>query len=264
MQTCLSSGQAQPAPAPRSGVRLVHRCRLAAKTRSSNASRGLAASAIVLAVSQLVGCEPAEQPAFPTEETLTPGIFLEPAERAVLPPGVQLREVYPKGLELTRAAEGFRRQLYNDAGKHCSIGYGHLVKLDSCDGSEPREFRRGIAEPTGTQMLVTDMERARVTVTLATSAHLTDGQYAALCDFVYNVGSANFRNSKLLTLVNQRQFERVPEQLRRWVVANGREVRGLQARREREIELFFDGVPIPRAAPLAGEDLSPIDIRAGQ
>jgi GH24 family phage-related lysozyme (muramidase) len=136
--------------------------------------------------------------------------------------------------------------------------------MDSCDGTEPREFRRGITEKQGTQLLIKDMERARWSVTAMTSVHLTDGQYAALCDFVYNVGGTNLRKSTLLKLVNQRQFDRVPAQLRRWVIANGREVRGLKARREREIELFFEGVPIPRAAPLPGEDLSPIDVRAGQ
>jgi hypothetical protein len=49
-------------------------------------------------------------------------------------------------------------------------------------------------------------------------------------------------------------------------VAGGKELAGLKARREREIDLFFDGLPKPKAPPLTrgGEDLSPIDIRKGE
>jgi GH24 family phage-related lysozyme (muramidase) len=97
-----------------------------------------------------------------------------------------------------------------------------------------------------------------------TRVELTDGQFAALCDFVYNVGASNLRNSTLLQVINQGDFDRVPAQFRRWIIADGREIPGLKIRREREIILFFDGLPIPRAAARLGEDLSPIDIRTGE
>jgi len=94
---------------------------------------------------------------------------------------------------------------------------------------------------------------------------LTDGQYGALCDFVFNVGVGNFRTSTLRKRVNARDFDRVPFEFRRWVYAGGRKLSGLAKRREKEISLFFEETSVvPRAIPPADVDLSPIDIRAGE
>jgi lysozyme len=193
----------------------------------------------------------------------------KPSEKASgtkpnMPSGAQLRVVYEKGMKVTKEVEGFKASLYNDAARNCSIGYGHKIKKNPCDGGEPPEFRHGITEPKAGAILTQDMEAARLSVMTGASVKLSDGQYAALCDFTYNVGAGNFKGSTLLKLVNQGDFDKVPAQFRRWVVASGREVDGLRVRREREIELFFDGMAIPRAAPSPDEDLSPIDIEKGE
>jgi GH24 family phage-related lysozyme (muramidase) len=247
---------------------------------------------IVSAVScVLSACATTQTSNFSSEDTLTPGIFLEPEPRTALPPGVelrkpgvaagdweavnpygsqiapnQLRKVYSQGLQLTKSFEGFRGRLYNDAAGYCTIAYGHVVKLARCDGSEPHEFLNGVSEPRGGELLVKDMERAQRAVMTNVTMHLTDGQYAALCDFTFNVGGGNLKSSTLLKVINAGQFDRVPSQFRRWTVVGGKELAGLKARREREIDLFFDGLPKPKAAPLTrgGEDLSPIDIRKGE
>lgn len=198
------------------------------------------------------------------DSALTPGIFLEPESREVLPAGVELRPVYAKGLEMTKLSEGFRSHLYNDVANYCSIAYGHLIKRVPCDGTELEEFLRGVSEPRATEILTGDMSGAQRTVQALVRVSLSDSKFATLCDFVYNVGPTNFKNSTLLRVVNKQQFDQVPLQLRRWIRAGGREVEGLRNRREREIKLFFDGEPTPRAVPPAGEDLSPLDIRTGQ
>ena len=203
----------------------------------------------LLATIHLAGCKPSEK---------------SPGNKPNAPSGAQLRVVYEKGMKVTKEVEGFRASLYNDAARNCSIGYGHKIKKNPCDGGEPPEFRRGITEPKAGALLTQDMEAARLSVMTGASVKLSDGQYAALCDFTYNVGAANFKGSTLLKLVNQGDFDKVPAQFRRWVVASGREVDGLRGRREREIELFFDGMAIPRAAPSPDEDLSPIDIEKGE
>jgi GH24 family phage-related lysozyme (muramidase) len=221
---------------------------------------GLALWASVLAG----GCDRGAGDAFPSVDRITAGIFLDPEERAALPAGMVLRPVYTPGIELTKLSEGFRSHLYNDAARFCTIAYGHLVKRAACDGTEPVEFLRGLSEPRGTQLLVSDMERAQVTVLTSVEVDLTDGQYAALCDFVYNVGSGNFRQSTLRRVVNEGRHGEVPFQFRRWVKAGGRELSGLKRRRDQEIDLFFEGVGVPRAAPPEGMDLTPIDIRLGE
>jgi lysozyme len=89
---------------------------------------------------------------------------------------------------------------------------------------------------------------------------LTETQFDALCDFVFNVGAANFRQSQLLDAVNALEFHRIPGQLRRWVYAKKIKLPGLVTRREREIELFMLGVATTRGPIPADEELSPIDI----
>jgi len=239
---------------------------------------------IVSAVSCVLSACATTQSNFSSEDTLTPGIFLEPEPRTALPPGVELRnpgvelrkpgvelrKVYNQGLQLTKSFEGFRGRLYHDAAGYCTIAYGHVVKLAPCDGSEPDEFLNGVSEPRGGELLVKDLERAQravmTNVGIWPTMNLTDGQYAALCDFTFNVGGGNLKSSTLLQVINAGQFHHVPSQFRRWTMAGGKELAALKARREREIDLFFDGLPKPKAAPptRGGEDLSPIDIRKGE
>ena len=153
--------------------------------------------------------------------------------------------------------------LYLDAAKYCTIGYGHLVKRAPCNGSEAPEFLAGITETRGETILVSDLEQTRFTVSDAVTVPLLDGQYAALCDFVFNVGSSNFRTSTLLKVVNSNALDQVPGQFRRWILAGGKVQAGLKARREKEIALFFTGLPKPSVAAFT-EPLSPVDIRKGE
>ena len=94
-----------------------------------------------------------------------------------------------------------------------------------------------------------------------TKIKLTDGQFAALTDFTFNVGGTNFSKSTLLKVINGMEFDKVPGQFRRWILAGGQESLGLKRRRETEIGLFFDETGLPRALD---ETLIPIDIREGE
>lgn len=221
-------------------------------------------SSTLLIACLLVGCGGHRAQEFLSTDKLTPGIFTEVEERVVLPPGVEVRKVYDKGIQLTKESEGFIESLYNDAAWFCTIAYGHLIKKAPCDGSEPKRFLDGITEPEGVVLLRDDMEIAERAVMTLVDVRLTEGQYAALCDFVFNVGSGNFRQSTLLRMVNSGRHDQVPFQLRRWVKAGGRELPGLKTRREKEIVLYFEDIGIPRAASEADLDLSPVDILMGE
>jgi len=192
---------------------------------------------------------------------LTAGALLEPDSAISDQLRRELRRVYAAGLSLTKRSEGWSASLYHDVARYCTIGYGHLIKKAACDGSESMEFRNGITEPRGEELLVGDLATAQSTVASAVTAKLTDGQFAALVDFVFNVGGANFRNSSLLRVVNAGETNSVPVQLRRWVFAKGKAWPGLQTRREGEIDLYFEGLPRP---PASTELVTPIDILLGE
>jgi lysozyme len=204
------------------------------------------------------------QTKFPSINRLPPGELLTGGSRALLPQGVALRQVYPPGVKATKLSEGWVPHLYNDAVMYCTIGYGHLIKKAPCDGTESPEFLSGLTKPRGEEILVGDLASSQYTVMTSVKVPLTDGQFAALADFVFNVGSANFRSSKLLEVVNAKQQERVPVQFRLWILAKGKPLTALKTRREREIVLYFDGIPKTRGIPQSGEDLTPIDIEKGQ
>jgi GH24 family phage-related lysozyme (muramidase) len=127
-----------------------------------------------------------------------PGAMTELMLHAPLPP------IIPAGLKVTEDSEGWVPHLYNDAARYCTIGYGHLIKKAPCNGTEP--YQHGLTLPEGVKLLQGDLYSAHRTVTTAVTITLTDAQTAALTDFVFNVGSANFRNSTLLKVVNARQY----------------------------------------------------------
>jgi lysozyme len=199
----------------------------------------------------------------PTIDRLPPGELLTDT-KDILPQGVELRPVYPKGISLTKLSEGWVPHLYNDAVRYCTIGYGHLIQKAPCNGKEPAEFVNGITKAKGQELLVSDLASSRYAVMREVHVSMSDGQFAAMTDFVFNVGSSNFRNSTVLKVVNAQQFDEVPRRLRQWIKAGGKTLAALQTRREREINLFFEGLPTPKAIPAPGEELPPIDIREGE
>jgi lysozyme len=175
------------------------------------------------------------------EEDLVPGIFLDNSDRARSEPRGPFRGIYSVGLELTKRSESFRSFPYNDPANFCTIAYGHLIAYGKCDDPVPLEYRQGITLDYGNSLLIQDLHRAEYAVATLTTGMLSDGQYAALCDFVYNVGAANYESSTLRSKVNSGEWRDVPRQFRRWIIANGKILNGLKARRESEIRVFFDG-----------------------
>lgn len=205
---------------------------------------------------------PADYPTY--TDAQTPGIFNDLGGKAVLPGGMTLRPIPSMGLAATKKGEGWRNRLYNDVAGFCTIGYGHLIKRARCDGSEQADWQDGINEAEGEELLVKDMKDAQIAVMLAVTTKLTDTQYAALCDFVFNVGGGAFRKSTLLKVVNAGQHDQVGNQLMRWSMAGGQPVPGLVNRRKHEIELYYHGTLASRAVPPAGMDMSPIDVTTGE
>jgi lysozyme len=203
----------------------------------------------------------------PTKPHIPEGIFLEPPEsRAPIPPGLVMRPIYAKGLAFMKSHEGWSSTRYNDSAGFCTIGYGHLIKQSRCDGTEPAEFIHGLSPAQGWQLFLDDLRPAQFEVMSDVKVKMTDGEYAALCDFTFNVGTKNFRGSTLLQRVNENLLSDVPTQFRRWVLAGGnkKSAVGLLNRRNAEIAMFFDGQEVTRASPPPGEDTTPIDIQKGE
>ena len=82
------------------------------------------------------------------------------------------------------------------------------------------------------------------TVYLPTVMRLCPGidnpnRLAALIDFTFNLGGSALKNSTLRRKVNAGRWAAVPTELRKWVMAAGKRLRGLVIRREAEAALTW-------------------------
>lgn len=82
-----------------------------------------------------------------------------------------------------------------------------------------------------------DVGKALVAVERHAKVSMPDTRRAALASFVFNVGEGSFARSTLLKLLNQGKPTEACHQLRRWVYAGGKKLRGLERRREAETKL---------------------------
>lgn len=141
-----------------------------------------------------------------------------------------MRHTTQEGLDLIKNFEGFRPTLYTCPGGKPTIGYGHVVKK--------HEGFTKISRDQAENLLRRDVEAAEHAVTRLVDVPLTDGQYSALVSFVFNLGSGAFQASTLRRKINCRLHDEAPKQLRRWVWAGGKKLRGLEKRRAAESKLY--------------------------
>ena len=147
----------------------------------------------------------------------------------------------PEGLNLIKQSEGFRSRTYLDAAGFPSIGYGHRLL--------PHEsFAEGITEAQAAEILAGDVHQAEEAVQRLVKVALTQGQFDALTDFCFNLGSGRLASSTLLKSLNAGRYDDARAQLLRWNEAGGEVRCGLAARRQAEFQLWATPVQKQPAA----------------
>jgi lysozyme len=135
------------------------------------------------------------------------------------------------GLVLTRSFEGLRLTAYRDCAFVITIGYGHT-------GPDVHEGQT-ITEPEAEALLRRDLQKAVDTVNqLVAVRPLTQGQFDACCDFVFNLGAGSWMRSDLRFRLLRGDFEGAAQQFGKWVYAGGKVEPGLVKRRKAEMEMF--------------------------
>lgn len=140
-------------------------------------------------------------------------------------------DVPQAAIDMIKRFEGLRTARYDDIDGNGTIGYGHLCK--------PAEYLNIITEDTANNLLNNDSLLAAAAVIRFTSVPLTNNQYAALIDFVFNMGAGSYQRSTLRQKINRREFNEIPKELNKWVYGNGRKIPGLVRRRKAEASLFM-------------------------
>ncbi len=135
------------------------------------------------------------------------------------------------GLALTERFEGCRLQAYPDQGGVWTIGYGH---------TGPDVHEGMTCTPQQSQAwLVLDTHAAEQAVNDLVVPQLTQGEFDALVDFVFNLGRGAFERSTMLRLLNGGDIASAAGQFALWDHIGGREIAGLLRRRLAEKQEFL-------------------------
>ena len=135
------------------------------------------------------------------------------------------------GLQLVKDSEGFRSSTYLDLAGLPTIGYGHRLVHPEC-------YPDGITPQQAETILEWDLREAEQAVERLVRVPLTQGQFDALVDFVFNLGSGSLARSSLLDDLNAGNYAAAAQQLLRWDHSGVTEVPALRARRQAEFHLF--------------------------
>lgn len=134
------------------------------------------------------------------------------------------------GLHLTQQFESCRLTAYQDVKGVWTIGWGHT-------GPEVVE---GLiwSQAQADEALQNDIQWAVNVVNHLVTFQLTQDEFSATTDFVFNVGSGNFASSTLLKDLNAGNLTAAAAQFDLWDHASGQIVAGLLRRRQAETSEF--------------------------
>jgi len=135
------------------------------------------------------------------------------------------------GLEFIKQAEGLRLVAYRDSVGVLTIGYGHTNGVHG---------GMVIDERQATDWLLADLEDVYRCIASKVIVPLSQGQFDALCSWIFNLGCGNFAGSMLRAKLNAGDFAGAEKEFGRWTHAGGRVLAGLVKRRAGEAEMFSE------------------------
>ena len=143
--------------------------------------------------------------------------------------GVNNMEISQEGISLIKKFEGCRYESYKCAAGVWTIGWGSTKGV-----SEGMVITHDRAEA----LLIEDLAVYEEEVNKAVTVDIDQCMFDALVSWTFNLGGANLNASTMLKVLNAKDFENVPEQIKRWNKAGGKVNEGLIRRREAEALLF--------------------------
>lgn len=138
-------------------------------------------------------------------------------------------EISEKGIDLIKEFEGLELVSYLCPAKVWTIGYGHIKGVE-----EGMEWTEEQAEEALREELLGFCKYVEEYVKVP----LNQNQFDALVSWTYNLGPTNLKQSTMLKVLNEGNYDEVPEQIKRWNKARGQVLNGLVRRREAEAEMF--------------------------
>lgn len=144
-------------------------------------------------------------------------------------------EVLAQADKVVEEFEGFSPAPYRCPAGVWTIGFG---STRDAQGHPVCATTPHIDVEAARSLVERDLQAALMVVQGSLSEPLEAPQEAALVDFVYNLGSGNFKSSTLLRKLNAGDLEGAAAEFDKWDRANGQVLAGLLRRREAERKLF--------------------------
>jgi len=141
----------------------------------------------------------------------------------------KIMKISEKGLDLIKFYEGCEYNAYKCVAGVLTIGYGHTKGVKEGDL---------ITQQEADALLLHEMDEYEGYINNMVTVDLEQNQFDALVSWVFNLGSSNLSSSTLLKKINNKEFDAVPEQIKRWNKAGGKVLDGLIKRRNSEALLF--------------------------
>lgn len=138
-----------------------------------------------------------------------------------------------RGLKLVKTSEGLRLVPYLCPASVATIGYGSTGPHVVIDMSP-------ITESVAQFFLLNDLASVERFIDFYIRVELNQGQYDALCSFIFNVGVGNFKASTLRSKLNRGDYNGAANEFWKWRRGGGVILPGLVARREYERLLFIN------------------------
>ena len=153
-------------------------------------------------------------------------------------------KISKEGIDLLKKFEGFEPKQYLCIAKKPTIGYGHVVNST--------EYFNGkllancsLEEIDATELLKKDLFNFENGLnTVLKSLELKQNQFDAIICLIFNIGLEAFKNSTMLKLLLECDFEKSSKEFLKWCkitdAKTGEKVinKGLEKRRKKEKELF--------------------------
>ncbi|TNH43767.1 lysozyme [Photorhabdus luminescens] len=139
-------------------------------------------------------------------------------------------QISEHGLAELKIYEGCSLTAYRCPANVWTIGYGHTL------GVKPGDVT---TEAQAEQFLLDDLAPVYITIEHNVKVPLTQGQFDALCSFIFNLGAGALVRSTLLKKLNAGDYKGAANEFMRWNMAGGRVLPGLDARRASEKTMFL-------------------------
>ena len=138
-------------------------------------------------------------------------------------------QISQEGIALIKKFEGCELEAYKCAAGVWTIGYGSTKGVE--EGNT-------ITQEDADNLLLEEMHEYEGYINDMVTVDLKQNEFDSLVSWVFNLGPSNLSSSTLLSRLNNKVWDDVPNQIKRWNKAGGQVLEGLERRRLAESMLF--------------------------